>query len=89
MPSSPPREPQLLRFRLRQMFFFVTLVCVLCALLVLTEGPWPLVIGASAVLIGAHVFATLVGNRLRDSSQEATQWRAANRGLDEEEPKEK
>jgi len=68
------------------MFFFVTLLCLLCALLVLTEGPWPLAIGATSALIAAHIFGTLVGTRLRDMSQEVVQWRAANPALDDDSP---
>jgi len=64
------REPQLLRFRLRQMFFVVTVLSVLCALLVVTTGAWPLVIGFGSLLVAAHVGGNLIGTRLRDSSQE-------------------
>ncbi len=84
MSPTPPHELQLLRFGLRQMFFSVTLLCVLMALLVLTKGPWPIAIGAVTALIAAHVFATFVGTRLRDTTQEVEQWRAANRVCDEE-----
>ncbi|MEM8946371.1 MAG: hypothetical protein AAGD11_14460 [Planctomycetota bacterium] len=86
MSSSPPREPHLLRFRLRQLFFFVTLLSVLCAALVLTDGPWPLVILVTTVLIAAHVFGTLVGNRLRDTSDEMQRWRTADPRLDDDAP---
>ena len=79
LPSSAvPREPQLLRFRLRQMFFWVTLASVLCALLVLTEGPLPLVISTGALLVAAHVLGNLIGTRLRDTSHEVRLWRANN-----------
>ncbi len=83
---SPPREPQLLRFGLRQMFFLVTLLSVLCALLVLTEGPWPMVIAGSTLLVGAHVLSTLIGTRLRDTSPDLQRWRAATPGQDDEHP---
>ena len=86
MPSST-REPHLLRFRLRQMFFLVTLLSLLCGLLVLTDGPWPLLIVVSTLLIAAHVFGTLVGTRLRDSSHEVRQWRSAHPTLDNDVPK--
>jgi len=84
---SSPREPHLLRFRLWQLFFFVTLLSLLCALLVLTDGPWPLVIGVTTVLVAAHVFGTLVGTRLRDTSREVLQWRSANSELDDDQPR--
>ena len=80
---APPREPHLLRFRLRQMLLFVALLSGLMALLVRTEGPWPLVIGGAALLVGAHVFGTMVGTRLRDTSQDVAKWRSATLGLDD------
>ena len=82
----PRREPQLLRFRLRQMFFMVTLASVLCGLLVATEGPWPMMIGVAALLVAAHVLGNLVGTRLRDTSHEVIAWRALQPGLDPDRP---
>jgi len=82
----PPREPHLLRFGLRQLFVIFTLAGVFSALLVKTDGPWPLVIGVTAVLIGAHLFAALVGNRLRDTSQDVIAWRVAKEGVDDDQP---
>lgn len=84
MSKTPPpiREPQLLRFRLRQMFLFVTLLSVFCTLLVLTKGPWPLVILCATLLVGAHVLGTLIGTRLRDNSSDIQRWRAVNTRLD-------
>ncbi len=87
-PDSPPsREPHLFRFGLRHLFVIVTLLSVLCAALVLTKGAVPLVIGVSALLIAAHVFGTLVGNRLRDTSADVRQWRASNPKLDDDHPR--
>lgn len=86
-PVPPPREPHLLRFRLRQLLVLVALLSVLCALLVRTEGPLPLVIGISALLVAAHVIATLVGHRLRDSSAEVVRWRKAHPALDDDAPR--
>jgi len=83
---APLREPHLLRFRLRQLFFLVTVLSVLCALLVLTEGPWPLVIGVTTALIAAHVFGTMVGTRLRDTSAEVLNWRAGNPAVNDDTP---
>ena len=71
-----PRQPQLLRFGLRQMFIMVTLLCALCALLAVTGGAWPLVIGGGAVLVAGHVLGNLIGTRLRDTSAEVLHWRA-------------
>lgn len=84
--ASPPPEPHLLRFRLRQLFVVVTLLSVLCALLVSTDGPIPLVIFVVTLLIVAHVFGTLVGNRLRDTSDDVRRWRSSNPGLDSDAP---
>jgi len=80
------REPQLLRFRLRQMFYMVTLASVLCALLVGTEGPWPWLISLAALLAAAHVLGNLLGTRLRDTSQEIVAWRALQPELDPDLP---
>ncbi|MEQ8211260.1 MAG: hypothetical protein RH917_15645 [Lacipirellulaceae bacterium] len=64
--SSP--EP-LLRFGLRQMLTVMAILSVLLALLVKTDGYWPGVIGMGALLIFAHVFGTVVGNRLSSTSR--------------------
>lgn len=80
------REPQLLRFRLRQMFLGVTLLSLLCALLVTTEGPWPLVIGVGTLLVGAHVVGNLIGTRLRDTSQQVRDWRSLQPGFVADDP---
>lgn len=85
--SAPPREPHLFRFGLRQLLFFFTLAGVFCALMVKTDGPWPLVIGVTTLLIGAHLFAALVGNRLRDTSQDVIKWKAASSGVDDDAPR--
>ena len=84
---APPREPHLLRFGLRQVFVVVTLLSVLCALLVQAKGAWPLIIGVATVLIAAHVFGTLIGTRLRDTSQDVVAWRAAQPGFDDDLPR--
>ena len=82
MSPAPPRQPQLLRFRLRQMFLSVTLLCGLMALMVLTQGATALAIGGLLALIGAHVFATFVGTRLRDSSEESVRWQSSHPSQD-------
>jgi len=81
MPGPPPsprplHEPQLLRFRLRQLMLFVTLASVLWALLAVTQGPWPWIIVSGALLVGAHVMGNLIGTRLRESSADVVRWRA-------------
>ena len=72
--SNEAREPQLLRFHLRHMFFAVTFFSIFCAVMVLTKGPWPLVIFSSFLLVGAHVMSTVIGTRLRDTSDDVTSW---------------
>jgi hypothetical protein len=74
-PPSLPREPHLLKFRLRQMFLWVTLLCLLLALIATTSGPWPWVIIIFALMVAAHVLGNLIGTRLRDTSEEVVQWR--------------
>lgn len=75
---TPLREPQLLKFGLRQMFFVVTLLCVLCTSVVMTSGPWPWVIVISALLVSAHVLGNLIGTRLCDSSPEIVRWQLSD-----------
>lgn len=84
--STPLREPQLLRFRLRQMFLMVALVSVVCYALVGAQGPWPLVILITVLLVAAHVLGNLIGTRLRDTSHEVVTWRATQPGLDPDRP---
>lgn len=66
---------------------FVALLSVLCTLLVRTEGPIPLIIIVATLLIAAHVFGTLVGNRLRDTSADVRRWREAHPKLDNDAPR--
>ena len=68
------REPQLFRFHLRHLLLGVTLFCIFCAMLVLTDGPWPLVITSAVLLVGAHVMGTAIGTRLRNTSGDVSRW---------------
>lgn len=68
------REPQLFRFHLRHLFLGVTFFSIFCALLVLTDGPWPLVISSVVFMVGAHVMGTAIGTRLRNTSDDVTRW---------------
>lgn len=76
--SGSPREPHLLRFRLRQLFFVVTLACGLCALVAATDGPWPWVISLVSLLVAGHILGNLIGTRLRDTSEEVVRWSASD-----------
>jgi hypothetical protein len=75
---APPREPHLLKFRLRQLFFVVTVVSLLCASIALTHGPWPWIITIIALMVAGHVLGNLIGTRLRDTSEDVVRWRSAD-----------
>lgn len=84
--SDLPAQPQLLRFGLKQMFWAVTLICILITTMVLTKGPWPMIIGGGVLLILAHVLGNLIGTRLRDTSADVTRWRASHPRLGPDHP---
>jgi hypothetical protein len=86
-PTAPFREPHLLKFRLRQMFLWVTLLSLLLALIAATSGPWPWVITIAALMVAAHVLGNLIGTRLRDTSQEVVQWRNSDPRLGADHPR--
>ncbi|MAT69635.1 MAG: hypothetical protein CMJ58_08930 [Planctomycetaceae bacterium] len=75
--SGPPPTPHLFRFGLRQMLLLVSLATILAGLMAKLGGVWPWVIGGSVAMVAAHVFGTLIGTRLRDTSREVQDWRAA------------
>jgi hypothetical protein len=79
-------EPNLARFGLRQLFFFVSLATVFCAVMASVDGVWPIVIGCILALIIAHVFGTFLGSRLRDTSHEVQRWKARPGSLDQDNP---
>jgi hypothetical protein len=89
LPHSPAllHEPQLFRFRLRRLFLLVTALAILLMLLVTTTGPWPVVIAMFTLLMVAHLFAALVGARLRDTSRAIRHWRMLHPHLDSDLPK--
>ena len=73
----PSRPPQLFRFRLRQLMWFVAGASVLLAWLSISDGVWPLVICIVTLLIAGHVFGTMVGTRLRNQSRRLQSWRSS------------
>ncbi|MCA9236935.1 MAG: hypothetical protein KDA44_15770 [Planctomycetales bacterium] len=73
----PRPAPQLFRFGLRQLFAAVTLSTLLAALMATLPGAWPWVIGGVVAMVGAHVFGTLIGTRLRDTSRDVQLWRSS------------
>jgi hypothetical protein len=88
-PVAPPvaeREPNLLRFGLRQWFSFVSAIVILCALLARLEGVGPIVLGSVVALIAAHVFGTFLGTRLRDTSGEVYRWKGRAGSPDSDTP---
>jgi hypothetical protein len=75
----PAGEPQMpvLRFGLRQLFWWVTGICVLLAGLVAL--PWGM--GLAAVLlaisvVALHVLSTAIGTRLREHANDVRTWEA-------------
>ena len=80
------REPNLLRFGLRQLFLFVSAAAALCAVLAGSGLAWRIVIGSFAALAAAHVFGTMVGTRLRDTSADVQRWKATRPGGDRDDP---
>lgn len=85
--TSNPREPQLLRFRLRHMFLGVTAVSLFCGLVVSARGAWPIVIGTVTLLGLAHVLGNLIGTRLRDTSHDVVRWRTSKSELFADHPR--
>ena len=71
---------------MKQLLLFFALMSVLMTLLASTNGPWPWLIGMAALLVAAHVVGTLIGTRLRDSSQEVIRWRVEDPAIDSDEP---
>jgi hypothetical protein len=85
-PSIPEREPNLMRFGLRQLFSFISLATILVALLAHLGGVWPILLGAAIALVSAHVLGTFVGTRLRDTSSEVQRWKGRPGSADRDEP---
>lgn len=78
-PAAPPsaeREPNLLRFGLRQWFYFTSGIVLLCGLFASVEGEGTILLASIVALIVAHVFGTFLGTRLRDTSGEVVRWKA-------------
>lgn len=75
-PTQREPPPQLFRFGLRQLLIFVAGLSALLAILSHTEGATPVVIGMGVVLVGGHIFGTMVGTRLRDHSRQLSAWQA-------------
>src|SRR5215213_4418494 len=87
LPGAPKdREPNLMRFGLRHLFFFFSGATVMAALVARMGGAWPVVISAVALLVAAHVLSTFLGTRLRDTSQNVQRWKARPGAADPDYP---
>jgi hypothetical protein len=84
--SPTEREPNILRFGLRQWFYFISSAVLFCALMVRLEGAWRLVLASIVALIVAHVCGTVLGTRLRDTSAEVVRWKARPKSKDADAP---
>jgi hypothetical protein len=80
-------EPHLFRFGLRQFFGFVSGVAGLLGAMVFIRSGWSVALGFLAALVAAHVLATFVGTRLRDSSVDMQRWARGRLGGEGETPK--
>jgi hypothetical protein len=75
-PATGPSEPQILHFGLRQWFYFISGVAILCALLARLETVGALLVLSIVGLVAAHIVGTFLGTRLRDTSAEVARWKA-------------
>lgn len=88
-PAAPPsteREPNLLHFGLRQWFYFISGIVILCGLLARLEVAGALVLASIVALVAAHVLGTFLGTRLRDTSNEVVRWKARPSSADADNP---
>jgi hypothetical protein len=89
MSPAPLHEPQLFRFRLGSLLAVVALLSLLCAVWVLADRSVALAMSGGVALVAAHVLGTLLGTRLRDTSQQVEAWRATQRAPEEQTTPEK
>ena len=74
----PPELP-LLRFSLRQLFWFVTVLGILLAGIVASSpGITPLVLLLAALVVALHVGGTALGSRLRAHADQQRAWQMAH-----------
>jgi hypothetical protein len=72
--SDSPAELPLFRFGLRQLFWFVTAIGALLAVLVSAGGLAALGLMLSMLLVAGHVGSTALGSRLRAHTDEVSGW---------------
>jgi len=63
-----PADLPFFRFGLKQLFIYVSFVCILLAAMVIVKGIAALAVLLVALVIGAHVLGTALGTRLRDKA---------------------
>jgi hypothetical protein len=76
--KSVPADPPLFRFRLRQLFFFVSAVSVILAAIALSQGVAALAMLLAVLVVAAHLFSTALASRLRERTDEAKALARAN-----------
>ncbi len=67
-PETPPEEPSLLRFGLRQLFWFVAVICVLLAGIAAGGAKAGVALLMAALIVVLHVASTFIGGRLREQA---------------------
>jgi hypothetical protein len=75
-----PLEPSPFRFGLRQFFAVVSGLVLLLGVMAMIGGGWAVGLGFGAALVAAHVIATSLGTRLRNSSREIERFTVAKLG---------
>lgn len=88
-PAAPPsteREPNLLHFGLRQWFYFISGIVILCGLFARLEVAGAIVLASIVALVAAHVLGTFLGTRLRDTSEEVVRWKGRPGSADADNP---
>jgi hypothetical protein len=83
-PNDGPPELPIVRFGLRRMFLFVTVVGVLLVLMARSPGIGKLALPLIAALVFLHVLSTLIGNRLRALADDRLDWQEKHGIIDGE-----
>jgi hypothetical protein len=79
--DSVTHEPQLFRFRLRQLLAVVTLICLFLAAVVSSSGLAAAVLILATLVVIFHIFSTALATRLREHTDQSISWQAT---IDEE-----
>jgi hypothetical protein len=76
--------PPLLHFGLRQFLAFVSGIALLLGAMAMIRGGWAVALAFGAAMVAAHVSATFIGTRLRESSRRGERARIERGGEGEE-----